>query len=103
MPARFRDVRSGDAFRSPAVSVEQQLIAALPRNLLDETLEEERLSEFTSQLKARIELEEKLAHEAVSNGSQLKEERSELQIRAGHLVEAIEQHGISSLRHNFRR
>jgi len=64
---------------------------------LDERLEEERVREFTSQLKARIELEEKLGREGASNSSQLKEERSELQIRAGHLVEAIEQHGISSL------
>jgi len=77
--------------------LEQQLIAALSRNLLDERLEEERVREFTSQLKAQIELEKKLAREGASNSSQLKEERSELQIRAGHLVEAIEQHGISSL------
>jgi hypothetical protein len=35
---------------------------------------------FSAQLRARIELEEKLAREAASNGSGLKEERAELQL-----------------------
>jgi hypothetical protein len=77
--------------------LEQQLIAALSKNLLDESLEEERIREFSAQLKARIELEEKLAHDAASNASQLKEERDDLQAQAGHLVDAIAKHGISSL------
>ena len=77
--------------------LEQQLIAALSANLLDERLEEERIREFSAQLRARIELEERFAREAASNGSGLKEERAELQLRAGHLVDAIAHHGISSL------
>lgn len=77
--------------------LEQQLNAALSKNLSDERLEEERIREFSAQLKARIELEEKLAREAGSIGLQLKEERAELQQQAGHLVDAIAQHGISSL------
>jgi hypothetical protein len=77
--------------------LEQQLIAALSANLLDERLEEESIREFSAQLRARIELEERFAREAASNGSGLKEERAELQLRAGHLVDAIAHHGISSL------
>jgi site-specific DNA recombinase len=77
--------------------LEQQLVASLSTNLLDDRLEEERIREFRTQLKIRIELEEKLAREAASNSSQLTEERSELQMQAGHLVDAIAQHGISSL------
>ena len=76
--------------------LEQQLIAALSKNLLDGRLEEERIREFSAQLKARIELEQRLALEAASNGSQLKEERADLQLQAGHLVDAIAKHGISS-------
>ena len=76
--------------------LEQQLIAALSTNLLDERLEEERIREFSAQLKARIELEQRLALEVASNGSKLKEERAELQLQAGHLVDAIAKHGISS-------
>jgi hypothetical protein len=48
-------------------------------------------------LKARIELEEKLALDAASNGSQLKQECSDLQAQAGHLVDAIAKHGISGI------
>jgi len=77
--------------------LEQQLIAALSSNLLDERLEEERIREFSARLKARIEVEEKLAHEASSKPSQLREERADLHLQAGHLVDAIGKHGISSL------
>jgi hypothetical protein len=77
--------------------MEQQLVFALSANLLDPHLEQERIHEFSEQLKARIELEEKLAREAASNGAQLKEERSELQKQATNLVDAIGKHGISSL------
>ena len=77
--------------------LEQQLIAALSANLLDDRLEEERIREFSTQLKARIELEEKLTREVASNSAQFKEERSDLQKQAGRLVDAIAQHGISSL------
>lgn len=77
--------------------LEQQLVAAFSKNLLDEGLEEERIREFSAQLKARIEVEEKLAHEATSNASQLREERAELQSQAQHLVDAIAKQGISPL------
>jgi site-specific DNA recombinase len=77
--------------------LEHQLIATLSANLLDPRLERERSREFSEQLKARIELEERLGREAVSNGSQLKEERSGLQNQAAHLVDAIAKHGISAL------
>lgn len=77
--------------------LEQQLISALSANLLNPRLEQQRIREFSEQLKARIVLEEKLASEAASNGSQLKEEHSELQKQATHLVDAISKHGISSL------
>ena len=77
--------------------LEHQLIAALSRNLLDERLEEERVREFSEQLKARIELEEKLAHEAVSNAPQLKEEHVQLLLQARNVVDAIASYGISPL------
>ena len=77
--------------------MEHQLVSALSANLLDPHLEQERIHEFSEQLKGRIELEEKLGREAASNGAQLKEERSELQKQATNLVDAISKHGISSL------
>lgn len=61
--------------------LEQQLIAALSKNLMNESLEEERIREFSAQLKARIEVEEKLAHKASSNPSQLREERADLHLQ----------------------
>jgi site-specific DNA recombinase len=76
--------------------LEQQLIAAISRNLLDPQLEEERSCEFAAQLRARIELEEKLAREAQLNGPALEKERSALEIQARNLVDAIAQHGMSS-------
>jgi hypothetical protein len=76
--------------------LEQQLIAALSANLLDSRLEEERVREFTAQLKAQIELEEKLAREAELNSPKLGEERSDLQAQARNLVDAIARHGLSA-------
>jgi DNA invertase Pin-like site-specific DNA recombinase len=76
--------------------LEHQLIAAISANLLDPRLEEERTREFTAQLKARLELEEQLAGEAELNRPALEQERSELEIQARHLVDAIARHGISS-------
>ena len=77
--------------------MEHQLIAALSANLLDPRLTEVRSREFAEQLKARIELEEKLAREAELNRPALERERLALEIQARHLVDAIAQHGISSL------
>jgi hypothetical protein len=70
---------------------------SLLRALHRSHFERERTREFSEQLKTRIELEERLGREAVSNGSHLNEERSELQKRAAHLVDAIAKHGISAL------
>jgi site-specific DNA recombinase len=93
---RFRDTCTNKV-TILRVRLEQQLIGALSANLLDPSLEDERTREFVGQLKARIELEEKLAREAVSNSAQLKKEKSDLQVQAGHLVDAIAKHGLSSL------
>jgi DNA invertase Pin-like site-specific DNA recombinase len=76
--------------------IEPQLISALAKNLLDPRLDEERIREFSKYLKARIELEEQLAAEASSNPSQLEAERSELEVQARRLVDAVAQHGYSS-------
>jgi site-specific DNA recombinase len=92
---RFRDTCT-NKISILRTRLEQQLIAALSKNLMDERLEEERIREFCAQVKARIELEQRLTLEAASNGSQLKAERAELQLQAGHLVDAIAKHGISS-------
>lgn len=59
--------------------LEQQLIAAISTNLLDPLLEEERFREFKAQLKATLELKEKLAREAESSSPQLEQERTELE------------------------
>jgi DNA invertase Pin-like site-specific DNA recombinase len=75
--------------------LEQQLVAAISANLLEPRLEDERAREFTSQLNAAIELEEKLAREAELNRPKLEGERSELESQARNLVEAISKHGIS--------
>ena len=76
--------------------LEQQLIAAISANLLDPRLEQERTGEFAAQLKARIELEDKLARAAELNSPRLEQERSALEMQARHLVDAIAKHGISS-------
>ena len=75
--------------------LEQQLIAAISANLRDPRLEEERACEFTTQLNAAIELEEKLARESETNRPKLEAERSELESQARNLVDAITKHGIS--------
>jgi hypothetical protein len=76
--------------------LEQQLITALSNNLLDSRLEEKRTREFAAQLKARIELEEKLAREAEVNRPALEKERSELNSRGRRLGEAIATLGLSA-------
>ena len=77
--------------------LEPQLIAAISKNLLDPRLEQERIQAFSAHLRAAIELEEKLAAEAASNGPQLTAERADLEKQATHLVDAIRQHGISPI------
>jgi DNA invertase Pin-like site-specific DNA recombinase len=75
--------------------LEQQLIRALSANLLDSQLEEERIREFTKQLKARIELEEELAREADLDRPALESERTELRAQGRRLGEAIAINGHS--------
>ena len=78
------------------VRLEQQLIAAISANLGRPELEQQIIDEFASQLKSRLELEQKLAREAEMNIPNLEQERSELVKQAERLVDAIAQHGISS-------
>ncbi len=75
--------------------LEPQLIAAISKNLLDARLEQQRVQDFSAQLKAAIEVEEKLAAEAGSQAPKLKTERTDLDKQASHLVEAIRHHGCS--------
>lgn len=77
--------------------LEPQLVSAISRNLLDPRLAEQRIRDFSEQLKAAIELEEKLAAEAESNGSSLNAERVDLETQAVRLADAIGQHGYSSV------
>ena len=93
---RFRDTCS-NRLTIKWQSLEEQLIAAISKNLLDPRLEQQRLKDFSAQLQAAIELEEKLASESASNGSKLKTERAELEQRAVRLADAIGQHGYSSV------
>lgn len=76
--------------------MEQQIIAAISKNLLDPRLDEQRIHDFSAQLKAAIELEEKLASESVSNAPKLKAERADLETQVIRVVDAIGQHGFSS-------
>jgi len=75
--------------------LEQQLIAAISENLLDPRLEQQRVQDFSAELKATIELEEKLAAEAASQTPKMKTERADLEQQAGRLADAIRQHGFS--------
>jgi DNA invertase Pin-like site-specific DNA recombinase len=76
--------------------LEPQLIAAISENLLDPCLEQQRVQDFSAQLKAAIEVEEKLAAEAGSQAPKWKAERADLEQQAGRLADAIRQHGYSS-------
>jgi hypothetical protein len=76
--------------------LEQQLIDAISKNLLDPRLEQQRIRDFSAQLKATIELEEQLAFESASNTPKLTAERADLEKQAVRLVDAIGQHGYSS-------
>ncbi len=93
---RFRDTCS-NRLTIKWQPLEQQLIAAISKNLLDPQLEKQRIDNFSAQLQAAIELEGKLASESASNGSRLKEERAELEQKALRLADAIGQHGYSSV------
>lgn len=75
--------------------LEQQLISAISKNLLDARLEQQRIRDFAVQLKATMALEEELASATTLNGPNLKAERSELEKQAGNLVDAMAQHGFS--------
>jgi site-specific DNA recombinase len=70
---RFRDTCS-NRLTIKWQPLEQQLIAAISKNLLDPQLEKQRIEDFSAQLQAAIELEAKLASESASNGSRLKNE-----------------------------
>lgn len=76
--------------------LEPQLIAAISRNLLDRRLEQQRIRDFSAQLQASIELEERLASEAASSTSNLSLERTDLEQQAIRLADAIGQHGYSA-------
>ena len=76
--------------------LEQQLIAALSRNLLCPELEEDVARQFSQQLKVAVENVARLTNEATSNSTRLREQRGELQRQAANIVNAIRQHGIST-------
>ena len=77
--------------------LEPQLISAISNNLLDPRLAQQRIRDFSDQIKAAFELEEKLAAEAASNGPSLTAERADLEKQAVRLADAIGQHGYSSV------
>jgi DNA invertase Pin-like site-specific DNA recombinase len=77
--------------------LESQLISAISKNLLHPRLEQQRIHDFSAQLKATIELEEKLASESASNASKLNSELADLEKQAIRLADAIGQHGYSSV------
>ena len=91
---RFRDACT-NKITILRTRLEHQLISAISTNLLDPRLEQDRVREFSEQLKARIESEEKLLSEAAANGPRLEAERAELEKQGGHLADAIAQRGGS--------
>jgi site-specific DNA recombinase len=91
---RFRD-RCSNRLTIKWHPLEEQLISAISKNLLDPRLEQQRIQDFKAQLQAAIELEENLASESASNGSKLKVERADLEKQSVRLADAIGQHGYS--------
>jgi site-specific DNA recombinase len=77
--------------------LEQQLIAAIAQNLLDPRLQQQRIEDFSAQVQAAVDLEEKLASESQSNAPKLTAERTDLEKQATHLADAIGQHGYSAV------
>ena len=72
------------------------LIFLRAKNLLDARLEQQRVRDFSAQLKAAIEMGEKLAAEAGSQAPKLKAERADLEQQVDRLADAICPHGYSS-------
>jgi site-specific DNA recombinase len=93
---RFRDTCSNKV-TIKWKPLEEQLIAAISKNLLDPRLEQQRIQDFSAQLQEAIELEEKLASESSLNAPKLTAERVDLEQQAARLAEAIGQHGYSSV------
>lgn len=93
---RFRD-RCSNRLTIKWRQLEEQLISAISKNLLDPRLEQQRIQDFKAQLQAAIEFEERLASESASNESKLKEERADLEKQSLRLADAIGQHGYSSV------
>lgn len=93
---RFRDTCT-NSVTILRTRLEEQLLAALSRNLMNPALEEDLVREFSAQLKARLEQEQLQANDAAARGSELTSERAELQRQAANLVDAIAKYGISPL------
>jgi Na+-translocating ferredoxin:NAD+ oxidoreductase RnfG subunit len=72
----------------PQRRLEQQLIGAISTQLLDPRLEKERAQEFMKQLNAILEQEAKLARDAASKSSELKEQRAATMKEADNLIAA---------------
>ena len=81
----------------PQRKLEQQLIGAISKQLLDPRLEKERTQEFLKQLNAILEQQAKLARDAASKSSELKERRAATMKEPDNLIAAIRQHGLSPL------
>jgi hypothetical protein len=81
----------------PQRQLEQQLIGAITKQLLDPRLEKERTQEFMKQLNVILEQEAKLARDAASKSSELKEQRATTRKEADNFIAAIRQHGLSPL------
>lgn len=104
-PSKVRYGRKNHRFRNTCTNkitilrnrLEPQLISAISRNLRDPRLAQQRIRDFSDQLEATIEPEEKLAAEAASNGPTLTAERVDLEKQAARLADAIGQHGYSSV------
>lgn len=92
---RYRGVCSNDITISQR-RLEEQLIAALSRNLLDYTKQEVLVRAVADQLQRMIEAQASRARHAREHQAELKQERSKLTKRAANLAEAIAELSLSA-------
>lgn len=92
---RFRGVCSNDLKISQR-RLEQQLLNALSRNLLDHTNQEALVSAVAVQVRINLEAEASRARQATERQVELKQERSRLMKQAANLAAAIAELSLSS-------
>ncbi|HWR16056.1 MAG TPA: recombinase family protein [Terriglobales bacterium] len=92
---RFRGVCSNDV-TIPQRRLEEQLLTALSRNLLDHTEQESLVRAVTDQVRANLEAQASRARHATERQADLKQERAKLAKKATNLAAAIADYSMSA-------